>query len=136
MRGWVRMFKDEVQTAVGDTQFGFATPGGCVALRNEMLARLLVDPSLALGSIDLENMYGSLDIPNIEKEAVDKVARMWPLLVPWTREPREHAYLDSNAKYIAFRHRRVLIKEIQLVHCSRHWPLWRHSRHCLRMVLF
>ncbi len=96
MRGWVRMFKEEVQNAVGPTQFGIATPGGCVALRNELLTRLLMNPSLAVASIDLANMYGSMDLVNIEKEVQQRIPRMWPLLAPWIRQPREYIYVDEE----------------------------------------
>ena len=96
MRGWVRMFKEEARDAVGPTQFGVARPGGCVALHHELLAHMLKDPDLALASIDLENMYGNLDISNIEKEVIHRIPRMWPLLRPWIREPREHVYRDDQ----------------------------------------
>jgi hypothetical protein len=96
MRGWVRMFKDEVRIAVGHTQFGVATPGGCVALRNEMFTHLVLDPSLAIAPIDLQNMYGSMDIANIEAEAIHRIPRMWPLLASWIRQPREHIFLDEE----------------------------------------
>ena len=42
-----------------------------MALRNELLTHLLVDPSLAVAPIDLQNMYGTMDILNIEAEAID-----------------------------------------------------------------
>ena len=89
------MFKEEVQDAVGPTQFGVAAPGGCVALRNEMVTRLLLDPSLAVAPVDLKNMYGSLAIPNTENEVIRRVPMMWPLLAPWIREPRQHVYKDD-----------------------------------------
>ena len=32
MRGWCKMFRNEVAEAVGSTQYGMATPGACVSL--------------------------------------------------------------------------------------------------------
>lgn len=96
MRGWDRMFKEEARDAVGPTQYGVARPGGCVALRNGLLAHMLEDPTLAIASIDLENMYGNMDISHIEQEIIQRMPRMWPLVAPWIRQPREHVYKDDD----------------------------------------
>ena len=90
------MFKEEACAAVGPTQFGVARPGGCVALHHELRAHMLRDPDLAFASVDLENMYGNLDIPNIEKEVMQRIPRMWPLVQPWIRATREHLYRDDH----------------------------------------
>ena len=128
MRGFVRMYKQEVQTAVGSTQFGVAAPGGCAALRNELLARMLFDPSLALAPIDLKNMYGSMDIPNIEHETLNRVPRMSPLVAPWIREPREHVYIDDQQEVHRISASRALIRETQSVLCLPHLASQQHMK--------
>ena len=80
MRGWGTMFAEEVREAVGHTQYGVARPGGPIALRHYIETRLAADPSLALGVLDVANMHGSMDIPNIEVQVQHRVPRMWPLL--------------------------------------------------------
>ena len=41
LRGWARMFKEEVIQATGNTQFGCGQPGGATALRHSLEAALL-----------------------------------------------------------------------------------------------
>ena len=94
MRGWSAMFSAEARAAVGDTQFGVARPGGAIALWLEIEIRMAADSELALASIDISNMYGSMDIHNIGTQVRHRVPRMWPLLGRWFRVPRSHVYRD------------------------------------------
>jgi hypothetical protein len=96
MRGWSKMFETEVMEAVGSSQYGVARPGGAVAMRHELEMRMVVDPNLALGSLDISNMHGSMDLTNIEVSVQNRVPRMWPLLSRWFRTPRQHVYLDKQ----------------------------------------
>ena len=54
------------------------------------------DRELALASIDISNMHGSMDIHNIETQVQHRVPRMWPLLSRWFRVPRRHVYRDPQ----------------------------------------
>jgi len=96
MRGWSAMFADEARIAVGATQFGVARPGEGIALRHEIEIRMSADRELALASIDISNMHGSMDIHNIETQVQHRVPRMWPLLSRWFRVPRRHVYRDPQ----------------------------------------
>ena len=89
------MFQEEVVEAVGPTQFGVSRPGGPVALRHELEIRMAADPSLALASLDISNMHGSMGIQNIEMSVQNRVPRMWPLLSRWFCVPRRHVYLNQ-----------------------------------------
>ena len=78
-RAWVDMFKLEVREAVGETQFGVAHPGGCTSLRHRLTAWWLAHPTWGLASLDIQNMFGTLDCSNTEQEVLHRVPRMWSL---------------------------------------------------------
>ena len=97
MRGWVKMFSEEAQAAVGKTQYGIGRKGACVSLRHDMLIEWALRPHHQCMGIDLANMHNRVKVPRLEHVVLQKVPRM-AQLVGWMRAPRTHAYKDEHGK--------------------------------------
>ena len=94
MRGWVRMYKSEANSAVGSTQYGIGCPGWCVSLRHDLLLDWMLSPDHAVLGIDLENMHNSVSTGRLEQQVANRIPRMAELL-RWLRIPRTHVYRDT-----------------------------------------